>query len=147
VHQRLRDLLEQIADAPGVAEIEVQVVDDDQEDAAGRIVARARDRKDQPFLLHRRWRRCEIVDAAAVHQRQRGNVLLHAVFVNLEVVLREVGDKLVLAVTRDDIGRDVVDGHTEGGLGLGCGAEVPVPAVPVPGVAGACGAGAWGAGA
>ena len=50
VDQRLRDALEQIADAAGVAEVEVQVVDDDQEDAAGGVVARARDREDQAFL-------------------------------------------------------------------------------------------------
>ena len=36
VHQRVRNPLEEIADAPGVAEVEVQVVDDDQEDAARR---------------------------------------------------------------------------------------------------------------
>ena len=36
VDQLLRDLLEQVADAAGVAEVEVQVVDEDQEDAARR---------------------------------------------------------------------------------------------------------------
>ena len=37
VNELLGDLLEQVADAAGVAEVEVQVVDEDEEDAAGRV--------------------------------------------------------------------------------------------------------------
>ena len=61
---------------------------------------RARRRQDDAFLRRRRRRRREVVHAAAVHQRQRRDVLLDAVFVDLEVVLRQVGDELVLAVAR-----------------------------------------------
>ena len=50
VNQILRDLLEQLADAPGVAEVEVQVVDEDQEDAARRVGGRPRRRQDDAFL-------------------------------------------------------------------------------------------------
>ncbi len=92
----LRDPLEQIANAAGVAEVEVQVVDDDQEDAAGRVVARPRRRQDDAFLRRRRRRGLQVVDASAVHERQRRNVLLDAVLEDFEIVLREVGDELIL---------------------------------------------------
>ena len=108
-----RDPLEQIANPAGVAEVEVQVVDDDQEDAAGGVVARARRRQDDAFLCRRRRRRQQVVDAAAVDQRQRRDVLLDAVLENLEVVLRQVGDELILAVADDRVHRDEVDGDAE----------------------------------
>ena len=92
--QLLRDLLEQIADAAGVAEVEVQVVDEDQEDAAGGVVGRPRRRQDDAFLRRRRRRRGDVVDAAAVRQRERDDVLLDAVFVDFELVFLQVGDEL-----------------------------------------------------
>ena len=49
VHELVGDLLEQLADAPGVAEVEVQVVDEDEEDAAGRIAGRPRRRQEDAF--------------------------------------------------------------------------------------------------
>ena len=57
VDQLLRDLLEQLADAAGVAEVQVQVVDEDQEDAAGGVVGRPRRRQEDAFLHRRRRRR------------------------------------------------------------------------------------------
>ena len=41
VNQVFRNLLEQLADASGVAEVQVQVVDEDQENAPGRVARRA----------------------------------------------------------------------------------------------------------
>ena len=73
----------------------------------------------------------EVVDAAAVHQRQRRDVLLDAVLEDLEVVLRQVGDELILVVAHDGVHRDEVDRDAEGRL-------------PCPGAARAAGgAGAW----
>src|SRR5688572_5519510 len=58
----------------------------------------------------------QIADAPAVHQRQRRNVLLHAILVNFEILLRQVGDELVLIVPGDDVGGDVIDRDAERGL-------------------------------
>ena len=87
----------------------MQVVDDDQEDAAGRVIARPRRRQDDPFLRRRRRCRLEVVDAAAVHQRQRGNVLFDAVLEDFEIVFREVGDELILVVPDDGVHRHEID--------------------------------------
>ena len=71
VDQRLRDLLEELADAAGVAEVQVQVVDEEEEDAAGGVVGRPRRRQDDALLRRRRRRRRDVEDAAAVHEHER----------------------------------------------------------------------------
>ena len=118
VHERARDALEQIADAAGVAEIQVQVVDDDQEDAAGRVVPGPRGGQDDAFLRGWRGRRLQVEHAPAVHQGHRRHGLLDAVFVDLEVVLREIGDEDVLGVAHDYVGRDEINRNPEVGIGL-----------------------------
>jgi len=48
-----------------------------------------------------------------VHEHQRRNLLRHAVFENLEVVLRQIGDELTLRVAGDDVVGHQVDRHAE----------------------------------
>ena len=109
VDQLPGDLLEQLTDAPGVPEIHVQVVDEDQEDAPRRVVGRARRRQQDPFL-HRRRVRGHVVDhAAAVREHEGDQLLLDAVLEDLEVLLAQVGDELPLGVADDHRVGDQVD--------------------------------------
>ena len=83
--------------------------------------------QDDALLGRRRRRRQQVVHAAAVHQRERRDVLRHAVFEDLEVVLRQVRHELVLAVADDGVHGDQVDVDAEGRLralapGAGAGA-------------------------
>src|SRR5262245_19726406 len=87
----------------------MQVVDDDQKDAAGGVVPRSGGGQDDPFLRRRRRWSLQIVDAPAMHQRERRNLLLDAVFEDLELVLGQVSDELIAAVAHDRIHRDEVD--------------------------------------
>ena len=57
-----------------------------QEHAAGGVVGRPVARQDDAFLHRRRRRRLHVVDAAAVGQHERDDLLLDAVFVDLELV-------------------------------------------------------------
>ena len=116
VNQVARDPLEEIANPPGIAEVEVQVVDDDEEDATGRVVPRPGRGQDDALLGRRRRRRQQVVHAAAVHQRERRDVLRHAIFQHLEVVLRQVGHELILAVADDRVHGDQIDVDPEGRL-------------------------------
>ena len=118
VDQLLGDLLEQIADATGVAEVQVQVVDEDQEDAAGGVVGRPRRRQEDAFLHGRRRRRGDVVAAPAVGQRERDELLLNAVLEDLEVFFLQVGDELAVVVADDDVRRDEFDARGEIGLAL-----------------------------
>ena len=101
------DLLEQLADAAGVAEVEVQVVDEDQEDAAGGRWSGAR-RQDDAFLQAAAAapRRCRRGRRGSARTRR---LLLDAVLEDLEVVLLQVGDELAAVVADDDVGGDQVD--------------------------------------
>jgi hypothetical protein len=119
VNQLFGDLLEQFANASRVAEIEVQIVDEDQEDAAGRIVGWAARRKDDPFLGRRRRRRRDVVDAAAVGQRKRDQLLLDAVLEHFELVLLQVRDELPAGVADDHVGRNEFDPGAKHLLGIG----------------------------
>ena len=96
----------------------MQVVDEQQEHAAGRVVGRTVARQDDAFLHRRRRRRLHVVDAPAVGQHERRDLLLDAVLVDLELVRLEVGDELIaLLIADDDVGRDEIDADAEGGLG------------------------------
>ena len=106
VDQLLGDLLEQLANPAGVAEVEVQVVDEDEEDAARRVGRRPRRRQQNAFRNRRGGRRRDVVAAAAVGQRERDDFLRNAVFQNLEIVFLQVGDELAAVVANDDVGRD-----------------------------------------
>ena len=53
-----------------------------------------------------RGRRDVVEDAAAVRQHERDDVLLHAVFVDIEVVLRQVRHELPAVVADDDVAGD-----------------------------------------
>ena len=87
----------------------MQVVDEDDEDPPGGVVGRARRRQDDARLRLRRRRQRLVVDAAAVGQHERHDFLLDAVFVDLELVLLQIGDELAAVVADDDVGRDDVD--------------------------------------
>ena len=56
-----------------------------------------------------------IRDAATMAHRHRRDFLLHAVFVDFEVFLRQVGDELSALVLDDDVHRDGIDLNAEGG--------------------------------
>ena len=96
----------------------MQVVDEQQEHAAGGVVGRAIARQDDAFL-HRSGRRAlHVVDAPAMGQHQRRDLLLDAVFVHLELVCLDVGNELIgLLIADDDVGGDEIDADPEGGLG------------------------------
>ena len=114
VHQLLRDLLEQLANASRVVELQMQIVDEEQEDAPGDVVARPRRRQDDPLGRRRRRRREHVGDAAAGDDRHRRDVLLHAVFEDLELFLLQIGDEVALVVANDDVVRDEIDRDLEG---------------------------------
>ena len=105
----VRIFLNSSRSAAGVAEVEVQIVDDEQQDAAGGVGGRPRRRQDDALLRRRRRRRRDVEDAAAVDQRERDERLRHAVLEDLELVLLEVGDEQPLVVAGDHVGRHQVD--------------------------------------
>ena len=84
VNQDAQHLLDQLARPRRLAELQVEVVDEDQEDAAGRVVGRPALRQDDAFLHRRRRRRQQVEHAAAVRQHERHDLLLDAVLVDLE---------------------------------------------------------------
>ena len=57
MNERTQHLLDQIAGARGLAELQVEIVDEDQEDTARRVVRRAPLRQNDAFLHWRRRRR------------------------------------------------------------------------------------------
>src|SRR5436190_1475310 len=89
--------------------VEMEVVDKDEEDAARCVGGWPRRRQDDALLDRRRWRRGEIRGAPAVHEDERDDILLDAVFEDRELVLRQVGHELPLLITDDDVGGDDVD--------------------------------------
>jgi hypothetical protein len=109
VNQLFRDLLEEIADAAGVPEIEMEVIDEDDEDPPRRVVGRTRRRKDDSLLRGRGRRRRDVVAAAAVRQRERDHLLLDAILQQLELVFLQIGDELPAVVTHDHVGGDQLD--------------------------------------
>ena len=52
--------------------------------------------------------------AAAVTDRHRRDVLLHAVLVDLEFFILQIGDEIAFVVADDDVGRDEIDLDPEG---------------------------------
>ncbi len=90
VNQVLLNLLEQLAHASRVLELHVQVVDEEQEDAAGGVDDAPDRRQDDAFGRRRRRRFEHVRDAAAMAHRHRRDLLLDAVFVDLELVLLQV---------------------------------------------------------
>ena len=105
VDQLLGDFLEQLPNPAGVAEVEVQVVDEDEEDPASRVRGRPRRREQNAFRNRSGGRRRDVVAAAAVSQGERDDFLRNAVFQNLEIVFLQVCDELTAVVTNDDVGR------------------------------------------
>ena len=121
VNELVRDLLEEVLDPAGVPEIEVQVVDEDQPDAAGRVARRFARREDDAFHRGRRRRRRFVVDAAAVRQQERDDLLLDPVLEDVEVVLLQVRDELPFVVADDDVARDDVERPPDHGALAGLG--------------------------
>ena len=113
VDERALDLLEQVADARRVLEVEVQVVDEQDEDAPGGVVGRPGRRQDDALGRRGRRRQREVRHAAAVHEHQRRELLRHAVLEDLEVVFREVGHELAPRVPGDHVVGHQVDRHPE----------------------------------
>ena len=105
--------MKQLADARRVAEVQVQVVDEEQEDPARGVVGRPGRRQDDALLRRRRRRQDLIEHPPAMHQYQRRNFLADAVLQDLEVVLVHVRHELTILVTHDDIRRHQIDGHAE----------------------------------
>ena len=65
----------------------MKVVDEDHENPARGVVGRPGGRQDDPFPLPRGRGNGLVVNTAAVRQHEGDDVLLDAVFVNLEVFL------------------------------------------------------------
>ena len=74
-----------------------------------------------------RRRQPRVGHAAAGDHRHRGDFLQHAVFVDLEVFLLQVGYEIALVVANHHVGRHQIDLHAEGRLVLRGG---PAPAAP-----------------
>ena len=91
----------------------MEIVDEEQEDAARYVGARTARRQHDPFGRRRRRRRQHVGDAAAGDHRHRRDVLLHAVFEDLEFFLLQIGDEVALLVADDDVVRDEIDLHFE----------------------------------
>ncbi len=72
--------------------------------------------QDDALLRRRRRRRLNVVDATAVREHERHDVLLDAVFEDLEIAGLQVRHELVAVVADDDVGRDEIDADTEGRL-------------------------------
>ena len=91
------DLLQQRPDQRRLGGGEVQIVDEQHEDATGGVGPRRRPRQDDAFRRISGGEiggRQHVEDAAAVHHDQRCDLLRDAVFEHLEVVLAEVGHEL-----------------------------------------------------
>ena len=113
VNQVAQHALQEVARARRAAEIEVQVVDEEEEHASGGVVGRTARRQDDALLRGRRRRRLHVVDTTAVREHERHDVLLHAVFEDLELPRLQVRHELVAVVADDDVGRDEIDADAE----------------------------------
>ena len=91
-----------------------EVVDEEDEDASGRVVRPPCRRQDDPFRRRRRWRDEHVADPAAVAERERDDLLLDVVLVHLEVFAGQIRHEIPGRVARDDVGRHEVDLHREG---------------------------------
>ncbi len=116
VNQVAQHPLQEIARARRLLEVEVQVVDEEEEHASRRVVGRPARRQDDALLRGRRRRRLHVVDAPAVREHERHDVLLHAVLEDLELARLQIGHELVAVVADDDVGRDEVNADAEGRL-------------------------------
>ena len=95
----------------------MEVVDDDDEDAAGRVAARPVARKDD--AVTRGDRRTEHVELApAVDHRERRDRLLDPVLVDLQLSGLQISDELSAGVANDGVGGDEIDVDLEGWLVL-----------------------------
>src|SRR5687767_3329962 len=97
-----------------VAEFEVEVVDDEDDDAAGRVVHWPGGRQNDALANRGDGGALRLIYAAAVHERKRAQLLLDAVFVHFEIIFREVRLKLSATVADDYVGADEVNGRAEG---------------------------------
>ena len=116
VNQVAQHALQQIARARRAPEVEMKIVDEQEEHASRGVVGRAARRQDDALLRRRRRRCLHVVDATAVREHERHDVLLHAVLEDLEVAGLQVRHELVPVVADDDVGRDEIDADAEGGL-------------------------------
>src|SRR5687767_10737832 len=90
----------------------MEVVDDDDKDATGRVAARPVRRQDQAVAARRRWRE-HVVLAATMDHRQRDDLLFDAVLVDLELAVLEVGDELTSCVADDGVRPHEIDARRE----------------------------------
>ena len=109
------DLLDELPHAAGSLELQVQIVEEHQEDAARRVVHAAHRRKDDAFRRRERRRFEHVGDAPAADDGQRREFLLHAVLEDLEIVLRQIGDEPAVLVLDDHVHRDGIDLDSERG--------------------------------
>src|SRR5262245_3208241 len=87
----------------------MQVVDEEQENAARDIGAWPDGGHDDALGGWRRWSDEQVGHAAAVTERHRRDVLFDAVFEDLELVLLEVRNEIALLVSDDGVHGDQVD--------------------------------------
>ena len=116
VHELLGNLLEQLADTSRVAELQVLVVHEEQEDAARHVGGRPLLRQDDPLGRGRNRRRHRVVHAAAGDDGERSEVLQHAVFVDPEFLGLQIRNEIALLVANHHVVGDQIDLHPEGWL-------------------------------
>ena len=106
-----------LSGARRAAEVEMEIVDEDEEDAPRGVVRRAIGRQDDALLHRRRRRRLHVVNASAMGQDERDDFLLDAVLVDLELSGLQVCDELIAALVADDhVGGHEIDADAEGWL-------------------------------
>ena len=118
MHQFSGHLAEQRPQPRRVAEVEVEIVDDENDDAACGIVHRTRHRQDDAFANGRHGCGLRLINATAVHEGERRDLLFDTVLEDVEIILAEVGLKLTPSIPDDDVGTDEIDRRAERRIGL-----------------------------
>ena len=113
MNQLFRNLLEQLADASSVAEVQVQVVDEDQKNASRRVARGPRRRQDDSLLHGRRRRGREVGRPSTVDEREGDDVLFYTVLEDGELFFLQIGNELSLRVADDHVGSDDVHAAAE----------------------------------
>lgn len=119
MHEGLGELSNDAADVRRVFGFEVQVVDEDDQDASrlARVGGTSRRRQHDAFGHNHLGRGLQQVEGpAAVDEHERLDLLFDAVFENHEIVLGEVGHETAVRVPGNGVGGDQGDAGPEGGL-------------------------------
>jgi hypothetical protein len=109
VNQLRGDLLHQLAQTPRIAEVQVQVVDDEQKDAARNVLARPRRRQDDAISRGGRGGGGLDEDTAAMAHRHHDDFLPDPVFQQLEIGTIEIRHEPAGLIPNGHVGGDELD--------------------------------------